>query len=95
MPAGAVRRGHIPNDEVVMYPGSTTGTSYNNLVCSPYAITWHVDKRCHRVSAEAFDNMCRMMREQYSMEADLYPHGSRELVSKSWVVKDRYVQTLA
>ena len=30
-------------------PRSTTGQSHDNSVCSPYSITWHVDKDCHQV----------------------------------------------
>ena len=28
---------------------STTGQSHDNSVCSPYSISWHVDKDCHQV----------------------------------------------
>merc|ERR1711862_620701 len=27
--------------DAAMYTGSTTGPSYNNEICSPYAVTWH------------------------------------------------------
>merc|ERR1712217_417222 len=60
-----------------MYPGSTTGPSHDNTVCSPYAITWHVDKACHQVPPESFDKLCEDMEKLYGMEKDLYPHGSR------------------
>lgn len=83
------------NDNRVMYPGSTTGPSHTNTICSPYAITWHVDKACHKVSAASFDNMCKMMAATYKMESDLYPHGSRILVDSKWVVKPEYVTKLA
>merc|ERR1712167_442705 len=34
------------------YTGSTTGTSRSNTICSSYApITWHVDRKCHLISA--------------------------------------------
>ena len=39
----------VGHDNSVMYPGSTTGQSHDNEVCSPYSITWHVDKDCHQV----------------------------------------------
>merc|ERR1719238_2436163 len=80
----------VKHENSVMYPGSTTGPSHDNSVCSPYAVTWHVDKDCHQVSPESFDNMCKVMKEKYKMEADLYPHGSRILVDPKWVVKSKY-----
>merc|ERR1711939_889200 len=30
-------------------------------------------------------NMCKMMKEEYDMEADLYPHGSRLILDPKWV----------
>jgi len=82
-------------DDAVMYHGSTTGPSHDNEVCSPYAITWHVDKRCNKISAESFDNMCKVMKETYNMEADLYSHGSRKILDPKWVVPAEYVVPLA
>jgi len=38
----------VGHENSVMYAGSTTGQSWDNSVCSPYAITWHVDKDCHQ-----------------------------------------------
>jgi len=74
------------NANSVMYPGSTTGTSYDNTYCSPYTISWHVDLRCHKVSAKSFDAMCKYMKDNYKMVADLAPHNSRKLLSENWVV---------
>ncbi|CAE7549263.1 unnamed protein product [Symbiodinium sp. CCMP2592] len=85
----------VGHDNSVMYPGSTTGQSHDNEVCSPYSITWHVDKDCHQVSPESFDNLCKQMSEAYGMYADLYPHGSRKLVSSQYVVKSEFVKPLA
>lgn len=79
------------HDKAVMYAGSTTGGSHNNQVCSPYAITWHVDLKCHRVSASDFDKMCKEKAEKYGLYNDLYPHNSRVLVSPQFVVKSEYV----
>lgn len=79
----------------VMYSGSTIGTSHDNDVCSPYAITWHVDKNCHQVSPESFDNLRKQMKETYNMDVDLKPHGSRKLVASQYVVKDEFVKPLA
>jgi len=78
-----------------MYMGSTTGQSHDNEVCSPYAISWHVDLDCVKVSPESFDNMCKMMKEEYDMEVDLYPHGSRIILDPKWVVPHDMVFDLA
>lgn len=69
--------------DIAKYTGSTTGTSRNNTICSQYApITWQVDRKCHLISASSFDKMCADMKSQRDdMSADLYPHGSRELVA--------------
>jgi len=85
----------ITHTNAVMYPGSTTGPSHDNKVCSPYAITWHVDKDCHKVSAASFDNMCKIMSETHKMTADLPPHGSRIILDSKWVAPAEYVKTLA
>merc|ERR1712087_844003 len=69
----------VGHDESVMYAGSTTGPSHNNEICSPYFISWHVDKRCHKVNPASFDNLCRQMKEVYGLESDLYPRGSRKI----------------
>lgn len=79
----------------VKYPGSTTGTSFNNDICSPYAITWHVDKKCHRVSPKTFDNLCKHMKERYDEKQDLHAHGCRKLVKPEYVVKGKFVEKLA
>jgi len=79
----------------VMYPGSTTGTSYDNTYCSPYTITWHVDKRCTKVSAKSFDLMCKHMKEAYNQVSDLAPHNSRKILSPDWVVPASEVVGLA
>mmetsp|Transcript_38606 Transcript_38606/g.111532 ORF Transcript_38606/g.111532 Transcript_38606/m.111532 type:complete len:314 (+) Transcript_38606:69-1010(+) len=84
----------VGHENSVMYPGSTTGPSHNNEFCSPYAITWHVDKTCHRVSPASFDNLCQQMRG-YNFVADVAPHGSRKLVSPQFVCEPEFVQPLA
>jgi len=69
--------------DIAMYTGSTTGTSRDNTICSPYTpITWQVDRKCHPISASSFDKMCAdMMEQRDDMSEDLYAHGSRELVA--------------
>jgi len=42
-----------------------------------------------------FDNMCKVMKENYDLEGDLYPHGSRELVDTDYVCKADYVTQYA
>jgi len=81
----------VDHSNSVMYPGSTTGPSHNNEVCSPYAITWHVDKACHKVSAKSFDKMCGDMVSTYGLDKDRWPHGSRILVDAKWSAKPEYV----
>lgn len=73
------------SDDVVRYLGSTTGPSYNNDVCSPYQISWHVDRTCSHISASSMDHMCKVMLEDYAMEADVHPHGPRTLVDAAFV----------
>mmetsp|Transcript_4212 Transcript_4212/g.8503 ORF Transcript_4212/g.8503 Transcript_4212/m.8503 type:complete len:365 (+) Transcript_4212:68-1162(+) len=85
----------VGHENSVKYPGSTTGPSHDNQVCSPYAITWHVDKACHVVSPASFDNLCQQMKSMYNLESDLYPHGSRKIVDSRYVVRSEFVQPLA
>jgi len=85
----------VGHDNSVMYSGSTTGPSHNNEVCSPYVISWHVDLKCHQVSPESFDNLCKQMNDLYKLEKDLYPHGSRKIVDQAYVVPADYVKPLA
>ena len=54
-------------------------------ICSPYRVSWHVDRACNMVSATTLDGMCKVMKEVMGMKKDLYPHGSRELVDPKWV----------
>jgi len=72
--------------DIAYYTGSTTGTSRDNEKCSSYApITWQVDRKCHKISASSFDQLCADMKSQRDdMSDDLYAHGSRELVADEW-----------
>jgi len=85
----------VGHNNSVMYPGSTTGQSHDDEICSPYQITWHVDLECHKVTPESFDNMCKQMKDLYNLEADLYPHGSRSPVATAYVAAAEYVKPLA
>ena len=44
-----------PLGRAVRYIGSTTGTDFNNSVCSPLEVNWHVDTECCTLSAQTFD----------------------------------------
>jgi len=72
------------------YMGSTTGGSYDNEVCSPYTVSWHVDPTCRLVDAASFDQMCKTLKE-FDAEADIHPHSSRVIVDPAFVVPDSQV----
>jgi len=82
------------HNDTVMYQGSTTGQSHDNKICSPYSITWHVDRACHKISPSSFDKLCADMFKVYGMQYDLEPHGSRKLVDPEYVVSANYVTQL-
>merc|ERR1712216_561690 len=77
--------------EITGYTGSTTGTSRSNEVCSAYGpVTWHVDRKCHLISASSFDKMCAdMKRQRDDMSSDLHAHGSREVVAADLVANNK------
>jgi len=77
--------------DVAKYTGSTTGTSRDNQVCSRYTpITWQVDRTCHKVSAKAWDNMCKKMKEQKDdMSDDTHAHGARAFVTNKMVANNQ------
>jgi Delta carbonic anhydrase len=83
----------VDDTDVAYYTGSTTGTSFNNTVCSGYTpITWQVDRKCHLISASSFDKMCREMKAQPDdMEVDLDPQGSRELVDDRLAANNQHL----
>ena len=73
--------------------GSTTGQKNGNdltpgaAACrgTGGAVTWQVDRGCHKISAKAFDKLCKQMLEvdDYpkcgdDMSPDIYPHNARE-----------------
>lgn len=81
----------VMGKEVTAYTGSTTGTSRDNTICSAYGpVTWHVDRKCHLISASSFDKMCKDMLDQADdMSDDIYPHGAREHVSDELSANNR------
>ncbi len=89
--ASAIGGNGVMGKEVTAYTGSTTGTSRDNTICSAYGpITWHVDRKCHLISASSFDKMCKDMLEQGDdMSDDIYPHGAREVVSDELSANNR------
>merc|ERR1712100_835616 len=72
--------------DMAIYTGSTTGTSRDNDISSPYSpITWQVDRKCHLISASSFDKLCADMKQQVDdMSSDLHAHGARVLVAGKW-----------
>ena len=58
----------------VVYTGSTTGPSYNNDHCSPYQVTWDVNKATATIDAHALAH--------WSHEMGEHAHGVRELVTR-------------
>jgi len=88
---GMIVNGDFGSD-LAIYTGSTTGTSRNNEVCSPYGpITWQVDRKCHLISASSFDKMCADMKTNSDdMSPDLYAHGARELVPDDLAADNHY-----
>jgi len=82
---------HLTDRKIAAYQGSTTGPSHDDSVCSPYAVSWHVDLDCHKVKASDFDKMCKAMKDTYKMKYDLKPHGSRRPVNQNFVVKSEYI----
>ena len=79
---GMIVDGEMGTD-VAMYTGSTTGDSFSDEICSQYTpITWQVDRKCHMMSASAFDKLCYdMLQQRDDMSEDVHPHGSRETVA--------------
>ena len=63
-----------------IYQGSTTGQQDGNNVCrgTGGAVTWQVDRGCHLISAKAFDELCKVMKEQkVDMSEDTHAHNAR------------------
>merc|ERR1711924_230728 len=83
--------------DVAKYTGSTTGTTRDNEICSRYTpITWQVDRTCHKVSAKAWDEMCKMMKEQKDdMKDDTHAHGARAFAKKQMVANNQQSQVSA
>eukprot|EP00438_Fugacium_kawagutii_P018580 Skav206599 [mRNA] locus=scaffold332:34863:35579:- [translate_table: standard] len=71
-----------PVKDYMLYVGSTTSDSYNNEKCSPYEVTWWVDRQCKELSAQVLDRTCKDLLEfGLGMENDVEPGSSREIVA--------------
>jgi hypothetical protein len=64
------------SDPKVVYTGSTTGTSYSNIHCSPFQVTWDVKTTCNTLDIDDFSKWCG--NNKYN---DHHAHGVRELVT--------------
>lgn len=62
--------------EPVVFAGSTTGTSYDNQICSPFQVTWSVRPQCTRVDISSLHRWC----ENNDGRED-HAHGVRPLVT--------------
>ena len=72
--------------DVAVYQGSTTGQQDGNEICRGTGgmVSWQVDRGCNLISARAFDELCRVMKEQrVDMSSDTYPHNARETTDPS------------
>ncbi len=65
--------------DAIMYTGSTTGVKFNNLMCSPYQVSWHVDRKCHLVC------VCVCVHTQCAGPSFLLSRGMRHICVQSHV----------
>uniref|UniRef100_A0A7S2U9R3 Uncharacterized protein n=1 Tax=Attheya septentrionalis TaxID=420275 RepID=A0A7S2U9R3_9STRA len=80
---GMIVDGDKMGTDITKYTGSTTGSNFNNEICSPYTgIHWQVDRKCHLISTSSFDQMCAdMLSHNPNMSVDVKPGGSRVLAA--------------
>eukprot|EP00438_Fugacium_kawagutii_P034978 Skav232696 [mRNA] locus=scaffold860:99402:100073:- [translate_table: standard] len=72
----------LPVHDYMLYIGSTTSDSYNNEQCSPFEVTWWVDRQCKELSAQVMDRTCKDLLEfGIDMENDVKPASSRQIVA--------------
>lgn len=70
--------------DVAFYQGSTTGQQNGNVTCRGTGgmVSWQVDRGCNLISAWAFDELCRVMKEQkVDMSGDTHAHNARVTTS--------------
>lgn len=76
---GFYQAGMIPSDTgtPVTFPGSTTGPSYTQAVCSPAQVTWNVRPMCAKLDINSL--------HQWAAEGNVFnetkSHGVRQLVT--------------
>eukprot|EP00438_Fugacium_kawagutii_P032274 Skav215199 [mRNA] locus=scaffold2331:23077:23799:- [translate_table: standard] len=71
-----------PVKDYMLYVGSTTSDAYNNEKCSPFEVTWWVDRQCKELSAQVLDRTCKDLLEfGEGMENDVKPASSRQIVA--------------
>ena len=71
-----------PINDAMLYIGSTTSDSFNNEMCSPFEVTWWVDRTCRTLSAQNMDRMCKDFLDfGIDMEPDTRPASSRQIVA--------------
>lgn len=61
----------------VQFPGSTTGPSYNDKVCSGYNVTWSVRPQCAKLDINSVGAWCKAG----NVFAEDHAHGVRKLVT--------------
>ena len=76
---GFYQAGMIPSDTgtPVTFPGSTTGPSYTQAVCSPAQVTWNVRPMCAKLDINSL--------HKWAAEGNVFnetkSHGVRQLVT--------------
>jgi hypothetical protein len=61
----------------VQFPGSTTGPSYNDKICSGYKVTWSVRPQCAKLDINSVGAWCKAG----NVFAEDHAHGVRKLVT--------------
>lgn len=76
---GFYQAGMIPSDTgtPVTFPGSTTGPSYTQEVCSPAQVTWNVRPMCTKVDINSLNKWA----EDGNVFNESKSHGVRQLVT--------------
>ncbi|MEL7107828.1 MAG: delta-class carbonic anhydrase [Pseudomonadota bacterium] len=76
---GFYQAGMIPSDTgtPVTFPGSTTGPSYTQEVCSPAQVTWNVRPMCAKVDINSLNKWA----EEGNVFNETKSHGVRQLVT--------------
>lgn len=70
-----------PSEDMVKYAGSTTGTTFNNEVCSPARVNWEVPRTVKYLKRDALGAFC----DDNPYHED-HAHGVRELVvDEAWL----------